>query len=240
MTVWTAIVTSQVFAITLRILLSIGLGALIGLERQLRARSAGIRTNALVSLGSCLFTTVGVYTLAAGTRVAAQVASGIGFLGAGVILKQGVSVSGLNTAATLWASAAVGTLCGSGMEAAAAIGATAIMLANMMLRPIGAAIDARRTAQSHEAEGIRYTLEVKCLRKDEQAIRALVFNALHQPGFIVQSIAASDLPDDLVVITTVVATHMSSNIDIESSIETVTTPEVLGVKWDAEQITAVD
>ena len=117
------------------------------------------------------------------------------------------------------------------MEAAAAIGATAIMLANMMLRPIGAAIDARRTAQSHEAEGIR---------KDEQAIRALVFNALHQPGFIVQSIAASDLPDDLVVITTVVATHMSSNIDIESSIETVTTPEVLGVKWDAEQITAVD
>ena len=68
-----------------------------------------------------------------------------------------------------------------------AIGATAIMLANMMLRPIGAAIDARRTAQSHEAEGIRYTLEVKCLRKDEQAIRALVFNALHQPGFIVQS-----------------------------------------------------
>lgn len=239
MTVWTAIVTSQVFAITLRILLSIGLGALIGLERQLRARSAGIRTNALVSLGSCLFTTVGVYTLAAGTgdptRVAAQVASGIGFLGAGVILKQGVSVSGLNTAATLWASAAVGTLCGSGMEAA-----TAIMLANMMLRPIGAAIDARRTAQSHEAEGIRYTLEVKCLRKDEQAIRALVFNALHQPGFIVQSIAASDLPDDLVVITTVVATHMSSNIDIESSIETVTTPEVLGVKWDAEQITAVD
>ena len=65
-------------------------------------------------------------------------------------------------------------------------------------------------------------------------------HALHQPGFIVQSIAASDLPDDLVVITTVVATHMSSNIDIESSIETVTTPEVLGVKWDAEQITAVD
>lgn len=230
--------------VSLFALLSIGLGALIGLERQLRARSAGIRTNALVSLGSCLFTTVGVYTLAAGTgdptRVAAQVASGIGFLGAGVILKQGVSVSGLNTAATLWASAAVGTLCGSGMEAAAAIGATAIMLANMMLRPIGAAIDARRTAQSHEAEGIRYTLEVKCLRKDEQAIRALVFNALHQPGFIVQSIAASDLPDDLVVITTVVATHMSSNIDIESSIETVTTPEVLGVKWDAEQITAVD
>ena len=235
---------------TLRLLLAGVLGAVIGLDREYRAKEAGFRTHFLVSLGSALFMIVSQYGFAgvlgeAGvgldpSRVAAQIVSGIGFLGAGVILKQGVSVSGLNTAATLWASAAVGTLCGSGMEAAAAIGATAIMLANMMLRPIGAAIDARRTAQSHEAEGIRYTLEVKCLRKDEQAIRALVFNALHQPGFIVQSIAASDLPDDLVVITTVVATHMSSNIDIESSIETVTTPEVLGVKWDAEQITAVD
>ena len=107
MTVWTAIVTSQVFAITLRILLSIGLGALIGLERQLRARSAGIRTNALVSLGSCLFTTVGVYTLAAGTgdptRVAAQVASGIGFLGdawqrASALMEAGVDVLVVDTA----------------------------------------------------------------------------------------------------------------------------------------------
>ena len=119
MTVWTAIVTSQVFAITLRILLSIGLGALIGLERQLRARSAGIRTNALVSLGSCLFTTVGVYTLAAGTgdptRVAAQVASGIGFLGAGSILVTGKRhVTGLTTAAGLWASACMGLAAGAG------------------------------------------------------------------------------------------------------------------------------
>ena len=120
MTVWTAIVTSQVFAITLRILLSIGLGALIGLERQLRARSAGIRTNALVSLGSCLFTTVGVYTLAAGTgdptRVAAQVASGIGFLGAGAILRSrdGSRVEGLTTAASIWMTAAIGMAVGIG------------------------------------------------------------------------------------------------------------------------------
>ena len=242
MTVWTAIVTSQVFAITLRILLSIGLGALIGLERQLRARSAGIRTNALVSLGSCLFTTVGVYTLAAGTgdptRVAAQVASGIGFLGAGVILKQGVSVSGSHRGHAMGVGA-VGTLCGSGMEAAAAIGATAIMLANMMLRPIGAAIDARRTAQSHEPRASVTPLRSNaCVRTSRPSARWCSTPCIS--GFIVQSIAASDLPDDLVVITTVVATHMSSNIDIESSIETVTTPEVLGVKWDAEQITAVD
>lgn len=92
---------------TVRIVLGTALGALIGLERQLRARSAGIRTNALVALGSTLFVLVSEMAVAGGssgdpTRVAAQVASGIGFLGAGVILKHGASVSGLNTAATLW------------------------------------------------------------------------------------------------------------------------------------------
>ncbi len=104
---------------TVRIVLGTALAALIRLERQLRARSAGIRTNALVALRS--------HPVRAGQRdgrggrqqrrpdrVAAQVASGIGFRGAGVILKHGASVSGLNTAATLWASAAVGTLTGSG------------------------------------------------------------------------------------------------------------------------------
>ena len=113
---------------TVRIVLGTALGALIGLERQLRARSAGIRTNALVALGSTLFVLVSELAVAGGssgdpTRVAAQVASGIGFLGAGVILKHGASVSGLNTAATLWASAAVGTLTGSGDLVIAIIGA---------------------------------------------------------------------------------------------------------------------
>lgn len=234
----------ETLTISLHVLLSIGLGAMIGLERQLRARSAGIRTNALVALGSCLFTVIGMMSVVGAgdpTRVAAQVASGIGFLGAGVILKQGASISGLNTAATLWASAAIGALCGSGMELIATIGAVMIMAANMALRPIGTAIDTRRNARPHESEGIRYALEVKCLRKDESAIRSLIFESVHRPGFFVQSIAASDLPDNLVVITTIITTRMSSNVDIERNIESVITkPEVLGVKWDAEPITAVD
>lgn len=231
--------------VMLSVLFSISLGALIGLERQLRSRSAGIRTNALVSLGACLFTVMGMVAVGAGkgdpTRVGAQVASGIGFLGAGVILKQGASISGLNTAATLWASAAIGALCGSGNGPIAAIGTMLIMASNTVLRALGALIDSRKNAKPHESAGTRYQLEVKCLRKDEQEIRALAFDAVHRPGFVVQSIAATDLPDDLVSIVVVIVTRMSSNVDIENSIESVITkPEVLAVRWDAEQITAED
>lgn len=104
--------------IAIRIITGVGFGTLIGFERQWRARTAGVRTNALVSLGSTLYVIMGAYSFdgpgADPTRVAAQIVSGIGFLGAGVIMKQGASISGLNTAATLWASAAVGALAGEG------------------------------------------------------------------------------------------------------------------------------
>ena len=88
------------------------LGMAIGIERQYRQRTAGLRTNALVCLGSALFVSLShlIDHESSPTRVAGQVASGIGFLGAGVILREGLNVRGMNTAATLWCSAAVGTL----------------------------------------------------------------------------------------------------------------------------------
>lgn len=128
-----------------RILIAVSLGALVGAERQWRSRGAGLRTNALVSLGSALFVILGAYSFAGvdadPTRVAAQVASGIGFIGAGVILKGGESVSGLNTAASLWASAAVGCLAGGGLYGVAATGALCIVVGNVFLRKIAALID---------------------------------------------------------------------------------------------------
>jgi hypothetical protein len=99
------------------------LGASIGLERQWRQHLAGLRTNTLVALGAAIFIT---YARAAGdnegaTRIAAQVVSGIGFLGAGVIFKEGLNVRGLNTAATLWCSAAVGLLAARGWRSTASL-----------------------------------------------------------------------------------------------------------------------
>src|ERR1700736_4047505 len=102
--------------IALRLGTALLMGAVIGFERQWRQRMAGLRTNALVSIGAAGF--VVFSTMVSGdnspTRVAAQIVSGIGFLGAGVILREGINIRGLNTAATLWCSAMVGTFAGAG------------------------------------------------------------------------------------------------------------------------------
>ncbi len=110
----------------------------IGAERELRERSAGLRTHMLVGVGSALFTLVSAYAWrdfenAAGTRfdptrIAAQIVSGIGFLGAGAILRQGLSVRGLTTAAGLWAVAAIGMACAAGYYPAAVIATAIVML----------------------------------------------------------------------------------------------------------------
>jgi putative Mg2+ transporter-C (MgtC) family protein len=123
-----------------RVALAAALGAVLGLERELREREAGLRTHLLVSVGSALFTIVSAYGfrefLTSGanvvradpTRIAAQIVTGIGFLGAGAIIRQGVAVRGLTTAATLWVVAAIGMAAGAGYYSAAVI-TTAVALA---------------------------------------------------------------------------------------------------------------
>jgi putative Mg2+ transporter-C (MgtC) family protein len=116
-----------------RILIAAALGGLVGLERELSDQPAGLRTHILVSLGAALFTMVGAYGLESfftgdepaarldPTRIAAQVVSGIGFLGAGAILRQGVNIRGLTTAAALWVTAAIGTAVGFGFIGGAVV-----------------------------------------------------------------------------------------------------------------------
>jgi putative Mg2+ transporter-C (MgtC) family protein len=105
-------------AVAFRLLLAAILGALIGLEREIHDHPAGMRTHLLVSLGSAGFTALSIYAFpspgADPARVAAQIVTGIGFLGAGAILKQGVTIHGLTTAASLWVAAAVGMAAGAG------------------------------------------------------------------------------------------------------------------------------
>jgi putative Mg2+ transporter-C (MgtC) family protein len=132
----------------LRLALAAVLGGLIGVERELREREAGLRTHLLVSLGSALFTIVGAYGFHAflesgqsvvradPTRIAAQIVTGIGFLGAGAIIRQGLSVRGLTTAATLWVVAAVGLAAGAGYYSAAAITTAVVLVALWPLRII--------------------------------------------------------------------------------------------------------
>jgi putative Mg2+ transporter-C (MgtC) family protein len=124
----------------LRIAVAAGLTGLIGLERELRERAAGLRTHILVGVGSALFTIVSAYgwgdfvfsrqlgTVLDPTRIAAQIVTGIGFLGAGAIIRQGFSVRGLTTAAGLWVVAAIGMAAGAGYYSAAVITTGVVMV----------------------------------------------------------------------------------------------------------------
>ncbi|MCX7685883.1 MAG: MgtC/SapB family protein [Acetobacteraceae bacterium] len=162
----------------LRLSTALLLGAAIGAERQWRQRMAGLRTNALVALGAAAFTVFGLVTPgdASPTRVAAQVVSGIGFLGAGVILREGLNIRGLNTAATLWCSAAIGVVCGAGALLLAAGIAALVLAANLGLRPLVRLID-RQPQAGAEVEH-HYTVEVTCKASKEQHIRALLLQAV--------------------------------------------------------------
>ncbi|TJZ49485.1 MgtC/SapB family protein [Streptomyces piniterrae] len=176
------------------IAVGLGFGACIGLERQWRARMAGLRTNALVAAGSSLFVLLSQYGFAAatsstgydGSRVAAQIVSGIGFLGAGVIMRDGLSVRGLNTAATLWCSAAVGALAGTGLYVVAALGTAGVVGANLVLRPLGRRLD--REPSGGAEVGTDYHFEAVCAESEEVHIRALVVQAVTRPGFRLRSV----------------------------------------------------
>lgn len=117
--------------LVLRLALSLALGALIGFEREYHRRAAGFRTHSLVALGAALFTVVGAYGFEEGdpTRIAAQIVTGIGFIGAGTILQYRGSVRGLTTAASLWAVAAVGMAAGAGLYVLAFFGSVLVLVA---------------------------------------------------------------------------------------------------------------
>jgi len=161
----------------MRMGLALLLGALMGLERQWHQRMAGTRTNALVATAASTFTMIGLIVMdpAGASRIVGQIVTGIGFLGAGVIFKEGGTIHGLNTAATVWCSAAVGSLCGIGQPQYAAVMAVAVLFTNVALRPL-----ANKLRPAMKEEETDYHLELICSAKDETQVRALVLSAVER------------------------------------------------------------
>jgi putative Mg2+ transporter-C (MgtC) family protein len=151
-----------------RLALAAGLGAAIGLERELRERQAGLRTHLLVALGACLFTIVSAFgfhdvltsdgrlAVLDPSRIAAQIVTGIGFLGAGAIIRQGISIRGLTTAATLWVVAAIGMACGAGLYTLAITATVVSLLALWPLRFL-----AYQAIERVKPEGNQITVELR-------------------------------------------------------------------------------
>ena len=158
----------------MRILLAVLLGFLIGLERQITGHTAGIRINVLISMGSCLFLMFPIITGSDEVyRIASYIVSGVGFLCSGVIFKDGGTVRGLNTAATLWCTAAIGVLASSGYFLLASAAAGTLILSNLLFRPLSMKI--RPVTGWEESEKL-YRISITCREAKETDIRALLIN----------------------------------------------------------------
>jgi putative Mg2+ transporter-C (MgtC) family protein len=211
------------------------LGSVIGFERQWRNRLAGLRTNTLVALGAASFVVFEalVPDASSPTRVAAQVVSGIGFLGAGVIFREGLNVRGLNTAATLWCSAAIGVLAGAGYAGYAAIATGFVVFVNLLLRPIVSFIN-RQPLVSTELE-IGYVVSITCRGPDEAQIRALLLQSLATSGLALRRLDSSDLDGSTrVVVTAFVRAHQRVDAEVEKIVGRLSLePTVSAARWQA-------
>ncbi len=177
--------------------LSVGamLGAAIGFERQFRQRSAGLHTSSLVAIGAALFALLDT-TIAAGdtTRIVAGVVTGVGFIAGGVILRTGMNVTGLNTAATIWATAAVGALAGFGLWPQAVSGATAIVLFNLLLEPLADYIDVH-AAKRQRRETV-YTLSMVCDADRQSDVATALIKAVSDSPLALQSLTRQNADGD--------------------------------------------
>ena len=164
------------------------LGGIIGLERQFRQRSAGLRTNVLVAVAAAAFVDLGfrVGSNDGSVRVISYVVSGIGFLGAGVIMKEGAEIKGLNTAATLWASAAVGAFAGAGQAVEAALVAAFVLAGNTLLRPLVDFVN-RRPINPSETEA-RYQVHAVCRPEHVNLVKDLLYEELEAHRYPIREI----------------------------------------------------
>lgn len=216
------------------LVVAFGLGTVIGVERQYRQRTAGLRTAVLVAVGACAFVDLGMRLTGpeGGTRTVAYVISGIGFLGAGVIMKEGLNVRGLNTAATLWCSAAVGAFAGADLPLEAVFVTVAVLACNTALRPLVKAID-RAPIRESETEAT-YEVQVTTAPENAGPARDLLVERLEAANYPVGAIAVEERGEEAV---DVVATLTASAVEA-AELDAVTTelgraPGIRHATWSA-------
>lgn len=183
---------------TFRIVMSIVLGFFIGAERQLTGHPAGIRTNVLVSLGSSIFVLFSIIVHAPDlTRIAAQIVTGVGFLGSGIIFKDGLTVRGLNTAATIWCTAAIGVLVSSGKIEFALIATVLVVLSNIIFRLITNIITP--LVQFDETEKY-YRLSITCEEAKDIKVRTIIMSDISNSSLVLTTLESSNIIGDKVEI----------------------------------------
>lgn len=184
----------QILEFSLRLGAALLMGTVVGLERQWRQRMAGTRTNALVAAGAAAFVMCAFMVRDASrseAQIVSYVVSGVGFLGAGVIFKDSGSVRGLNTAATIWCSAAIGAISGLGNPLQALILTAAVLGTNIVLRPLAYRLYPAQA--SSEEQEVTYALELICRPEDEAHMRALMLQAMARSSLTLTSLRSEDI-----------------------------------------------
>lgn len=214
------------------------MGAVIGFERQWRQRMAGLRTNTLVAIGAASFVIfAGLYPEEGSpTRVAAQVVSGIGFLGAGIIFREGLQVTGLNTAATLWCSAAVGLLAGSGHPLHAAVATAFVVLVNLTLRSLVRIINRQPIMQAET--DFHYRVRVVCRSPEEAHVRALLLQSTANGQLSLRRLDSTDLEESgRVEVTAHLTAHSKNDVTLEQVVGRLSLePTVSAASWSVEPV----
>ncbi len=212
------------------------LSILIGLERQLRHRMVGLRTNVLVCIGAFLFVYLSFgINVGDNSRVAAQVVSGIGFLGAGVILRDGNKIKGLNTAATLWCVAAIGVLCASGLVIEATLGTIFVLLSNIILRLISLFIMDKIKASAKE----KYTIRINCKKAKEEKIRTNFAKIIDNNNLVLNSLERSEITEEEIKLKAIMITGVPSKVEMVIN-KISTDPGVISITWEHEKESKTD
>jgi putative Mg2+ transporter-C (MgtC) family protein len=211
------------------------MGLVLGLERQYRGHPAGLRTNALVCTGAAMFVSLTRLfdDTNSPTRIASYIVSGIGFLGGGVIIREGLNVRGMNTAATLWCAAAVGTLTGAGYAEYALVGTLAILTVHIGLRPLAHWIDeSRKMAPGVE---VLYRMRVLCSEREQAIVRTILMRHVNsKPKMVMQGIATEETDQhDRVAISVEIFAIERNDRAMEELVERLNIePGVAAVSWE--------
>jgi putative Mg2+ transporter-C (MgtC) family protein len=208
-------------------------GTAIGAERQYRQRTAGLRTNTLVALASAAFVDLGARLGGSveSIRVIAYVVSGIGFLGAGVIMKEGMNVRGLNTAATLWCSAAVGAIAGSDMLAEAALLTFCVIAANTLLRPLVEAIN--RIPTAGRAIEASYSVSIIVEDRDAGPLADTLVDCLENAGLLIAEVSSVERSGHVTVSAELANSHVSDDELAQIIGELEQTKGIVHATWQA-------
>ncbi|OOG28836.1 methyltransferase [Thioalkalivibrio denitrificans] len=214
------------------------LGTVIGLERQYRQRTAGLRTNVLVAVGAALFVDIAMrfHSIYGGTpsplHVVAYVVSGVGFLGAGVIMREEGNVRGINTAATLWGSAAVGVSAGLGMLVEAVLGTLFVLSANTLLRPIVNAIN--RQPLDVESVEVTNTVYVIADKERQKEVMKVLESNLESGRYPVRDLEVHAFGDDDVEIEATLTVTSVDGDELDSLVRRIAAlPGVRQAFWSA-------